>query len=63
MYALFKWITRNENFFEKNGIKRVPGPPMVGNTSHMLMRKVTTQKFVTDVYNFNPEEKYLANAN
>lgn len=59
IYSFLKWFNNNSNFFKIHNIKVVPGVPLLGNTMKMMLKKLSPQEFVSEVYNFEPQEKYI----
>lgn len=54
---LYKWITKNKDFFTKIGIK-FPKPYLLfGNSGEVIFRKKNMGQFVSETYSAFPKEK------
>lgn len=57
LYAFYKWVTQNNDYFEKRGIKSPKPVFLLGNTSAMLTSSMNAAEFATQLYNAFPHER------
>lgn len=58
IYALYKWITKHYDYFEKQNIPHLKPTFLFGNTGPLMLRKLTINKFISNLYNSFPSERY-----
>lgn len=56
---IFRWATKNNDFFEKRGLPSMKPTLFFGNTSAFFFKKVELIEFVTNLYNAFPNEKLV----
>lgn len=58
-YAIYYYFKRKLNYFEDLGIPYLPGWPLLGNMAPAIFRSKHVTEVVKDIYNVNPEAKYV----
>lgn len=57
IFAFCKWVTLNNNYFEKRGLRYVKPVFIFGNTGGFFLSKYNSPDFVKMLYNKFPNEK------
>lgn len=57
--ALYRYLFKNLNLFEKHGILHIPPLPIVGNMAPVFLRQLPLADLVQKVYNLNRDAKYV----
>lgn len=55
-YAIFKWITLNNDYFVKRGIPHLKPYPIFGNTFGLFSRQYSMYEFVENLYKSSTEK-------
>lgn len=56
LFALYKWITLNNDFFEIRNMKYMKPRFLFGNTGGLFINKYTAREFMQKLYNAYPNE-------
>lgn len=57
VYLAYKWLVKNNNFFEDRGIKGSPPTIFFGNVRKMITLSATLHDVIQELYNSFPKEK------
>lgn len=57
LYGFYKWVVKNNDFFEKRGIKYLSPYFLFGNTFGVFTTRNNDTEFLSQVYNTFPDEK------
>lgn len=57
LYALYKWVTLNDKYFEKKGIVHMKPLFFFGNTGGFFLKQYSGPDFVNKLYNEFPKDK------
>lgn len=56
LYSFYKWITLNDNYFQRQNVKHLKPRFLVGNTAGMYFNKIDPVEFGLQLYNAFPDE-------
>lgn len=57
LYGIYKWITLNNDYFEKRGIQHMKPTFALGNTGAFFMRQYRSSDFMQNLYRQFPDKK------
>lgn len=57
LYALYKWIILNNDYFKKRGVKHLEPYFLFGNTFGFFTSRYTVAEFLSMIYDAFPNEK------
>lgn len=57
LYAIYKWVTQNNNYFKDRNIPHLKPQFIVGNTGGLFMNKYRANEYILNMYNKFPSEK------
>lgn len=57
IYAFYKWITMNNDYFEKIGVAHLKPIFLFGNTAGFFFKKYNRYEFISILYKTLPSEK------
>ncbi|XP_063988931.1 cytochrome P450 6k1-like [Diachasmimorpha longicaudata] len=59
IYLIYRYMTRNFNYWKNRGVIFVPPSPFLGNFGEFLLGKKSVANFTKAVYNYAPNEPYV----
>ncbi|CAL7948658.1 unnamed protein product [Xylocopa violacea] len=57
--AIYYYVRKKYDLFKKYGIPHIPPSPVLGNMGPLLTKKKTMKEMIDDIYNLEPEAKYV----
>lgn len=57
IYGIYKWITKNDEFFVKKNCVHLSPTFLLGNTGKFFLKQIRPNTFFQDLYNHFPNEK------
>lgn len=59
-YVLYKWATKNREYFAKRNLKHLKPRFLIGNTTGLFLKRYTPENFIDQLYYSFPKEKYVS---
>lgn len=59
IYVVYKWVTINNDYFKRRGLKHLKPNFFFGNTGGYFFKQHRIHEFISYLYNAFPSEKYL----